>query len=91
MDPTVRDQVARRENGRRKAAVVTTVAVFVGAAAVGGISVALATDGSAASTSTTPSGASDGSAVQPQDQLQPPDRHLRGGSGSSPNSSSGAS
>jgi hypothetical protein len=85
MDPTLRNRLAQRENGRCKAAVVTAVVVFVGAAAVGGVSVALA------SASSTPSTTGGYSEVQPDDQLQPPADQPRSGSGRRSHGSSGAS
>lgn len=63
MDP----RLASRENGRRKAAVVTTVALVAGAVATVGVSVALASPGSTAPTAPTVN-----TNGQSQDQLQPP-------------------
>ncbi len=89
MDPTLSGRQAYRTEGRRKATIVTTVAVFVGAAAIGGVTVALA--------STTPGNDPSQTSVQPQDQLQPDDglqapaRPPRAGSGGRSHGSSGAS
>jgi hypothetical protein len=84
MDPTLRKRVAHRENGLRKAAVVTTVAVVAGAAAAVGVSVALASNDSTTSYD-------NNSGVQQQDQLQPPANQLGAGSGRRSHTSSGAS
>ncbi|MGW4057920.1 hypothetical protein ACWEGE_06555 [Amycolatopsis sp. NPDC004747] len=81
MEPTTPPGPARREQGRRKAALATAAAAVLGAAAVGaigfGLSAASATtatpDSDAGSTSTDPTGF--------QDELQAPDSGLSSGSG----------
>ncbi|WP_410573484.1 hypothetical protein [Amycolatopsis sp. cmx-4-61] len=72
MEPTTPAGPARREQGRRKAALATAAAAVLGAAAVGAIGFGLSTASAAVSTTT-----SDDS----PDRLQAPDSGLSSGSG----------
>ncbi|OXM60306.1 hypothetical protein [Amycolatopsis vastitatis] len=84
MEPLTPGGAARRERGRRKAALVTATAAVLGAAAVGAIGFGL----SSASADTTQSTTGDSTGTQ--DQLQAPDSGLSSGSGQA-HTGSGAS
>jgi hypothetical protein len=87
MEPLTPGGAARRERGRRKAALVTATAAVLGAAAVGAIGFGL----SAASADTTQTTTSDSTgSTGSQDQLQAPDSGLSSGSGQA-HTGSGAS
>ncbi|MDX3193314.1 hypothetical protein PV458_33315 [Streptomyces sp. MN03-5084-2B] len=77
MEPLTPAGPARREQGRRRAALVTAAVAVLGAGAVGAVGFGL----SAASATTSPS---DSTATDPsghQDRLQAPDSGLSSGSG----------
>jgi len=84
MDPETTARTARREHGRRRAALVTATAAVLGAAAVGAIGFGLSSANADTSQSTTSTTTGD------QDRLQPSDDGLSAGSGSA-HTGSGAS